>query len=84
MLLLINGGEYTLTYNILGTANYILFAVGHWKFVFQFFVGAIDTKNMLWESNEWHIGQIIHNKKLYDWVVTIIIILSFFACYLNY
>jgi hypothetical protein len=52
--------------------------------VFQFFVGAIDTKNMLWESNEWHIGQIIHNKKLYDWVVTIIIILSFFACYLNY
>lgn len=32
----------------LTTVNDILFCMGHWKFVFQFYVSAADTKIILW------------------------------------
>jgi hypothetical protein len=63
MAALINTIEYTLVltgnlpqelYVIAWTGNYIFFCAGHWKFVFQFFVGAIDTRSILWSGVEWH------------------------------
>ena len=80
-LVLTTGYQNPKVLNILWTANNILFCVGHWKFVFQFFVGAIDTKNILWNGIEWHIRQIRHYKVILDWVVTTIIILSFLVWY---
>ena len=79
---LTNGNQQTTeAVNILSTANNILFCVGHWKFVFQFFVSAIDTKNIMWNGTDWHIRQIILFKVPLDWVVTTLIILSFLACF---
>ncbi len=83
-LLLTNGHQNTDATNILSTANNILFCVGHWKFVFQFFIGAIDTKSILWNGIEWHIRKISHYKQPLDWVVTTLIILSMMACYFDY
>ena len=81
-LYLINVGQYSEAVSILASANLILFCVGHWKFVFQFFVSAVDTKNILWNGTEWHIRQIILYKGPLDWVVTTLIILSMLACIL--
>ncbi len=83
MLYLTNGNQSTESVNTLITANNILFCVGHWKLVFQFFIGAIDTKNVLWNGNEWHIRHISHYKQPIDWVVTTLIILSMLACYFS-
>ena len=78
---LTNGNHTTEALNILNIANDIFFCVGHWKFVFQFFVSAIDTKNIMWNGTDWHIRQIILFKVPLDWVVTTLIILSFLACF---
>ena len=78
---LINGNPHPEALNILAATHNIFFCVGHWKFVFQFFVGAIDTKNILWNSTDWHIRQIILYKVPLDWVVTTLITLSFLACF---
>ncbi len=83
-LLLTNGFQYTVALTILNTVNIILFCVGHWKFVFQFFIGAIDTKNVLWSGSEWHTRYISLYKQPINWVVTTLIILSFLACFFNY
>jgi hypothetical protein len=82
-LYLTNGYQITEGVIILGTANCILFSVGHWKFVFQFFIGAIDTKNILWNGIEWHIQKISHYKQPIDWVVTTLIVLSMLACFFS-
>ncbi len=82
-LFLTNGHQETVAINTLGTASDILFCVGHWKFVFQFCIGAIDTKSVLWNGNEWHIRQISHYKQPIDWAVTTLIIMSMLACYFD-
>ena len=49
------------------TAKNISFFVGHWKFVLQFFMGAIETKHIIWNGINWHIDQIRARRVALDW-----------------
>jgi hypothetical protein len=55
LLLTNNNDQFTASVAILGAAGNISFCVGHWKFVWQFFIGAIDTKSILWNGISWHL-----------------------------
>ena len=62
---------------ILYSASAISFCVGHWKFVLQFFLGAIDTKSIFWKGINWHIEQIRLRRVSLDWGGSLFITLSF-------
>jgi hypothetical protein len=47
--------HYSVAVPIASTATNIFFCVGHWKFVWQFVLGAIDTKNIMWHGIPWQI-----------------------------
>ena len=68
---------------MLYTANSISFCVGHWKFVLQFFMGAIDAKSILWKGINWHVEQIRDIRVALNWggslLITLSFILSWFA-----
>ena len=76
-LYLTNNNQLTVTGNILNTASIISFCVGHWKFVLQFFLGAIDTKSIFWKGINWHIEQIRLRRVSLDWGGSLFITLSF-------
>jgi hypothetical protein len=40
--------------------------VGHFKFVFKFFVGAIDIKNILWNGIDWHAQKVKESSQIID------------------
>jgi hypothetical protein len=68
---------------ILNTAGNISFCVGHWKFVWQFFISAIDTKRILWNGISWHLEKIRHFRVKVDWSVSAFIIISLLASFLT-
>jgi hypothetical protein len=49
-----SGLKVTQTVSILVGVHNILFSVGHWKLVFQFFVSAVDTNVIMWKSVDWN------------------------------
>ncbi len=55
-------------YDILLLTSNIILCVGHWKLVWQFFIGVIDTKSIIWNGISWHLKKISHYRILVDWI----------------
>jgi hypothetical protein len=51
--------------------------VGHWKLVLQFFVSAIDTKDIMWKSVDWNSQQLKKWHAAIDWSFSLAITVSF-------
>ncbi len=65
ILLLTNNDNYSTAANaILNTAENISFCMGNWKFVWQFFISAIDTKRILWNGISWYLKKISNYRYL--------------------
>ncbi len=76
LLLTNNKDQFTAADIRLTTAGNILFCLGHWKFVWQFFIGAIDTKSILWNGISWHLEKISNYRVPVDYGVSAFIIIS--------
>jgi hypothetical protein len=78
-----NHDEFTTAAAILSTVNNNSFCLGHWKFVWQFFIGAIETKSILWNGISWHLEKVSNYRVPLDWGVSAFIIISFLGVFLT-
>ena len=64
-------------YTPLAVINGIAFSIGHWKFVFQYFCGSIDTKAIIWRGVERHAEETLNFRNRVGFGVSLIIFLSY-------